>query len=203
MNSWARQLESNDRRRQVQAAHFAQYEDGAYDLLPLMIKKAKEIDVDHGPIDLVSSNFLGSAIQTSAKLIRRRGFNENDGFQQEVLDCIFELNFCSELNVAACSIYALGEWWIPPERVRDRIIELVHIDRRPDNTHPNTIRGIAFRMLARHDSDAAIQLIHTPAKQDFENAINYWLKEYREKYPDNDGTPNTIKSDVEWLSQNT
>jgi len=199
---WIEQLNSGDRALQCNVAIFAglQFEDKAYPILPLMIEKAREVDVYNGQIDLHSSNFVGYTTRTTARLIKRRGFSRTDEFHREVLDWIFSLNYCTELNVAAHSVHALGELWIPPESVRQRLIELVHDERCQDNQPHNSIRGLAYQMLSRLDRTIARNLIDTAARHDFQNAINHRLEEYRIKYPHNDNVPRDLQAEIGWLS---
>ena len=96
----------------------------------------------------------------------------------------------------------LGEWWTPPDSVRQRLLELLQLERRPENDHPNTLRGIAYRMLIGNDSAVARSFAHTAARTDFENAINHWVHQYRAKHPENDKLPDTLSVDSIWLDEN-
>ena len=198
-----KQLKFGDPPFQSRAAALLQLENGAYPVLPLLVKKAREIDVNNGPIDIHSSNFVGEAAKTAAKQIRKIGYSENDEFHRHVKDWILELNYCSEINAAAHSVTALGDLWTPPESVRTRLIELVHIQRRPDNLldHPGTVRGLAYRELSSRDRETAQRLIDTPARREFQEFINYLLDIYRIEYPNNKNMPQRLWTEIAWLEE--
>ena len=200
---WINQLKSNDWGLQLNATLLHPLDDEtAYSIMPLMIEKAKEVDVDHGAIDIKASSFVGRSATNAARLIRERGYSDQDKFHREVRDWILELNYCSEINVAAHSVIALGNLWVPPESVRTRLIELVNIQRRSDNEleHPGTIRGTAFRQLASRDRKTAQQLIDTPARREFQESIIHQLEIYGVKYPNNEKVPHDLKAEIEWLT---
>ena len=196
-------INSEDPRLQCKAAVLMRLEDYANSILPLLVERAKQVDVDAGEIEINYSNFVGEAAKTSAKLIRKIGCNDHSEFHRQVKNWILELNYCSELNAAAHSVSALGDLWTPPELVRTRLIDLVHVERRPDNKPENagTIRGLAFRELTSRDREAARLLINTPARRDFEEFINYQLDYYRSKYPNNNNMPQRLWSEIAWLDK--
>ena len=177
--------------------------DKAYSEIPNFVRLAKQVFSNDGTFEQDTQNFVvGTSIRTAAKLIRKRGYQKNEELHGSVLNWILDLNHCYNLSVAAVSIYALGDWWTPPETVRQRLIELVHLKRRPDNQHPVTLPGIAYRVLTQRDPKTALQLTETPARLDFEKAIKHWVRQYRIEHPDNDRLPNTLSGDVKWLAEN-
>jgi len=167
-----------------------------------MVEKAREVDVTNGTTDIHSSNFVGRAARNAARAIRKRGYSNQDEFHINVVDWIFELNHCSELNVAGYSVQALGDLWIPPDSVRERLIELVHTNRRPDNPQDNTgtIRGEAYRVLSRRDRETAKQLLNTPARIEFQRHVNRCLDKYRVRFPNNKNVPRDLEAEIAWLT---
>ena len=196
-----KRLESKDRRYQCHAAIFAPLEDRNYSILPLMIDKAQEVDINHPSIDLDSSNFVGLTARAAAKLIRRRDYSSRDPLHLRAKDWILKLNYCTDMNIAGHSVNALGDLWIPPDSIRERLIQLVHTQCRPENQdkYPSTIRALAYRMLSLRDRDTARQLIDMPARKEFQNLIAHLLDEYRIKYPNNEKVPHNLRDEVEWL----
>ena len=200
-----KQLNSDDPPLQSRAALFLRLEGdihSAYSVLPLLIKKARKVDVENGHIDLHSSNFVGEAAKTSPRLIRKVGYSEENDLHRLVLNWVFDLNYCSELNAAAHSVAALGELWLPPESVRTRLIEMVHIHRRPDNKleHPGTVRALAFRELASRDRETAKKLIDTSARQEFVGFMNYQIEEHRKRHPNNETVRPKYRAEIDWLN---
>jgi len=202
---WIKRLKSNDRTLQLNATMLHPLDkddDAVYSILPLMVEKAREVDVNNGATDIHSSTFVGRAATNAARGIRKRGYSNRDEFHRLVVDWILELNHCSDLNVAGYSVRALGCLWVPPDSIRERLLELVHANRRPDNPKDNlgSIRGLAYRMLSQRDRAAAKQLIDTPARVDFQNQINAELEMYRVKYPNNENVPRDLEAEIGWLS---
>ena len=202
-NKCIEHLESGDGKLQEKAALLFHLVDDGYSILPLMVEKAKAIDVNNGPIELSASNFVGYAAKQSARLIRQQGYSRADEFHRRIKDWIFGLNYCSEINAAGHSVTALGNLWTPPESVRERLIELAGGDVRSDNPleHPGgTMRCLAFRELSSLDRETAIRLIDTPARYDFETFIDHRLDYYRTNFPKNVKAPKALKSEIAWLT---
>ena len=104
-----KRLESKDRRYQCHAAISAPLEDENYSILPLVIDKAQEVDVNHPSNDLDSSNFVGLTARAAAKLIRRRNYSSGDPLHIRAKDWILKLNYCTDMNIAGHSVDALGD----------------------------------------------------------------------------------------------
>ena len=195
-------LQSGDVQLQEKASVLFHFIDDAYSVLPILIEKAQAVNVERGPIDIHASNFVGYAVKQSARLVRKQGYSEADTFHRRIKDWILELNYCSELNVAAHSVTALGDLWTPPESMRERLIELAQNQIRPDNPleYPGgTVRCLAFRELSSRDRETALTLVDTPARHEFVSFINQHLELYRVKYPNNVKVPTALKAEIAWL----
>ena len=167
-----------------------------YPILPFLIRSARTADPTAKDYDL----FLNSALRSTAVLINKRGYDPNESLHCDALQWFLSSSVSDNIEIAASSIWALGDLGIPPYEVRDQLEMLIQTDARTKNDdNPNTCRAVAFRMLARLDRETAGKYIDSAASREFQNAIAYWLEHYRVNYPTNDNVPRNLRAESEWL----
>ena len=187
---YIRSLYSRRLRDRSSAAHFLQQEElSHYPILPLLIRSAKTADQAAERYD----DFLLNALRATAVLIKKRGFDPNDSLHSDALDWIVSSSVSENIEVAAGSIWALGDLGVPPSAVRDQLESLIVSDaRRKNGDHPNTCRAVAFRMLARIDRETAFKYVGSAACREFRETVAYWL----DKHPT---WISKLRAESEWL----
>ena len=166
-----------------------------YDILPLLLHSAKTADSNAKGYE----QFISNALRAAGALVNSFGYDSNDSVHAEVVNWIFESNESDNIEIAASSIWALGDLGVPPSSVQNRLEMLITSPprRKPDN--PNTCRAVAFRMLARLDREAAREYVDSPACTEFREAVSSWFDYYKTKYPNNNNIPQELYYETEWL----
>ena len=166
-----------------------------YPLVPLLIRSAKTADTAVAHYD----SFMLQALRTTAMLINRFGYDPDTAVHRDAIDWIFQSNASNNIEVAAGSIWALGDLGVPPTSVCDRLEELVVAEPRRKGDSPNTCRALAFRMLARLERETAKKYINSPACSEFRAAISFWFDDLKNRYPDNANLPQELYNETQWL----
>ncbi|WP_430451002.1 hypothetical protein [Rhodopirellula europaea] len=167
-------------------------------LLPVVYRLCREIDLN-GELDQAEYGFLLSAVRSIGCVIHSIGFDPTDDLHVEFVDWTIALTHCSDNELRAIGIWTLGDLEIPPESVRERLIELVGSDRYGNDHEQTTCRSIAFRMLARVSQKSAAEFVGTEACNEYLQSMDLWLRRNAERPNGHYDHGPELEAEVAWL----
>jgi hypothetical protein len=174
----------------------AEGKDG-YRHLPRLLECCKAVDLTQTELSKIEENLVGCGARTLAAIVNGVGYDESDPLHHAVADWLLHLTNNQHVQIAAYSIYAIGDLGIPPEAIRCRLEELINTDLRADDHGVITCRAIAFRCLAGINRALARPYVDSHACAEFISAIDHWSTQY----PDNIRRRNELIDEIDWLRQ--
>ncbi len=145
--------------------------------LPKLLRCCRAIDIRRGELDKFQVALLGFGAMTLGDVVCQIGFDQDNAFHIEVMNCIVELTSVANIEVAAYAINGLGCLGTTHSHAFDCLKTIVKSDPRFDEHPVVTCRAIAFRMLSRIDRSLAAEFRDTTAYTEYLDAVDSWLKE--------------------------
>jgi hypothetical protein len=108
-------------------------------------------------------------------LVRCSGYTP--GFHDSVLSWLLDLTNDPNPLLAELAVWGLGDFGVPPDAVRERLVYLANGTLRPNEPKHATIRSVAFRMLARSSRNDAELLRDSPAAKEYLESVDDWIRE--------------------------
>jgi len=170
-----------------------------YPFLPLLLQRCKSVDLSQPALNKLEETLVGYGALSLGTITNAYGFNDADALHTDILRWLLALTYSRHVQVAACGIYGLGELHCLPVAAHERLTELVASERRPDDHGIITCRSIAFRVLAKTDRHSAKSFVDSHACEEYLQAIDHWISDYRRSNPDNLARCNEIEQESQWL----
>ncbi|WP_182871495.1 hypothetical protein [Stieleria mannarensis] len=167
-------------------------------LLPVVYQLCREVVVD-GELSKVEYGFLLSAVRSIGCVINSIDFDARDELHTEFVDWAIALTYSADNELRAIGIWTLGDLGVPPECVRERLIDLVGSERYANDHDHTTSRSIAFRMLARVSRETAAKFIGTEACKEYLQSMNFWLRRNAERPTGHYDHGPALEAEVAWL----
>lgn len=193
-------LSSDSIERHAHAALFLQGQGASgYEFLPLLLQRCQSIDLSQLTLSKHEVTLVGCGAVSLGTIVGTRGFDAGDAFHAKVLNWLMELTYSSHIQVFGYGIYGLGALRPLPESAIERLVNLVGSERRADEHGIISSRGIAFRVLAQADHALARPFAGSPACDEYLCAIDTWIADYRQRFPNNRVGLNEIEEEPRWL----
>ncbi len=170
-----------------------------YEFLPLLLQRCQSVDLSQRTLSKYEEMLVGYGALSLGTIIGAHGFDACDAFHAKVLEWLIDLTFSPHIEIAANGLYGLGDLRPLPGSAIERLTNLVSSERRTDDTGIITCRGIAFRLLAKADHELARPFVESPACAEYLHAMDTWIADYRERFPDNLAGYNEAKEECRWL----
>ncbi|MCY3005157.1 MAG: hypothetical protein NTV29_04160 [Planctomycetota bacterium] len=103
------------------------------------------------------------------------GFDPQNALHVSILRWILQSTSSRNINVAALSIYGLGNLGVSNPESTDCLRRLVTSERRGNEHEHVSIRAIALRALRRIDPEIAAKFVDATAFEEYIHAVEYWL----------------------------
>ncbi len=108
-------------------------------------------------------------------LVRCAGYAP--GLHDAVLSWLLDLTDNPNPLLAELATWGLGDFGVPPDAVRLRLLALARGPLRETEPKHATIRSVAFRMLARTSRADAELLRDSPAATEYLQSVDNWIEE--------------------------
>lgn len=191
-------LRSSSVRDQSAAAIFLRAEgaNGAK-YLPALLQKCQAIDANN-ELDQFEEALLGFGAMTMGDIVGAIGFNAQDPLHVSILRWLVQCTSSRNLNVAAYSIYGLGNLRALHPEATECLCGLVTSNRRYDDHKHVSLRAVALRILRRLDSGSASKFVGAPAFEEYAKALEHWIATDASK---NAETRLELQNELEWLTE--
>lgn len=142
--------------------------------LPALLQRCQALDVTR-VLDRFEEALLGFGAMTLGDIVGAVGFDPQNALHLSILCWIVRSTSSSNINVAAHSIYGLGNLGVAHPNVIECLRLLVMSPRRIDESPYVSLRAIALRILRRLDSEMAATFVDAPAFDEYAQAVEYWI----------------------------
>lgn len=169
-------LESSSTRDHARAASFLLMSDPDQGSrhLPTLIEKCRSID-SNKELNRDELALLSLGVMALGSFVRRTCFDQNDLLHDSILRWILEASASPNAEVVGHSIYAIGSLGSASEVARNRLIEMLSLERRVNENEHVSLRAVALRVLRRIDADIAATFCDTYAFKEYAHAVNHWI----------------------------
>ncbi len=165
--------------------------------LPLLLQRCQALDVTR-VLDCFEEALLGFGAMTMADIVGAVGFDPRNDLHISILGWIVRSTSSSNINVAAHSIYGLGNLGVAHPNVIECLSLLVMSPKRTDEYRCVSLRAIALRILRRLDSEMAAMFVDAPAFDEYAQAVAHWLDSTDAK---SSVTDLELHNELEWLRE--
>jgi hypothetical protein len=165
--------------------------------LPALLQKCQAIDTT-SVLDRFEESLLGSGAMTMGDIVAAIGFDAQNALHVSILQWIVQSTSSPNINVAAHSIYGLGNLGAPHQEAIECLGRLVTSDRRSNEHEHVSLRAIALRILRRLDCGIAATFVDAPAFEEYAHAVKHWISTDASK---NDETRLELQNELEWLTK--
>jgi hypothetical protein len=191
-------LSSPSIRNQALAATFLHAEgaNGAPHLTELL-QSCQDIDSTKD-LDRFEEALLGNGAMTMGHIVSAIGFDPQNTWHVSILRWIIQSTSSSNSNVAAHSIYGMGNLGVSnPETVG--CLGCIVTSERRNNEHEHvSLRAIALRALRKINPEIAETFVDATAFKEYIHAVEYWLSTPPTM---NDETRLELQNELEWLTR--
>lgn len=174
-------LESSSARDHARAASFLMMSDPEQGSRhqPTLIEKCRSID-SNKELNRYELALLSLGVMALGSFVRRTGFDQNDLLHDSILRWILEAATSPNAEVVGHSIYALGTLGSSFQIARNRLIEMLSLERRENEHEHVSLRSLALRVLRRIDAEIVATFCDNCAFKEFAHAVNHWISTDRE-----------------------
>lgn len=192
-------LESSSARDHARAASFLMMSDpeqGSRHLTKL-IEKCRSID-SNKELNRYELALLSLGVMALGSFVRRTGFDPNDLLHDSILRWILEASASPNAEVVGHSIYALGSLGSDSKVARNRLIELLSLERCVNEHEHVSLRALALRVLRRIDAEIAATFGDTCAFKEYAHAVNHWISTDRQM---NEESQRELAEESAWIAE--
>ncbi len=150
---------------------------------------------------ILTAQVVAWGSRSMGTLVRCAGYTP--GFQDSVLSWL--LNLCDNPHplLAEFATWGLGDFGVPPDAVRMRLLAMANGPLRDSEPEHATIRSVAFRMLSRTSRADAELLRDSPAATEYLQSVDNWIRELIESGRDGNWAHVMHVDESAWLRTRT
>ena len=137
---------------------------------------------------LYGSRVFGSVVKSV-------GYDPSDPLHVAGFELLLDLTTAADVHNSAAGVWGLGDLGSPPPETLEVLRRVVLNDDRRDPDSGRSLRAIAYRMIARIDRNAAMDLRCTEAAVEFLQDLRGWIDAAPERAFEAEG----IGTEAGWL----
>ena len=180
---------------QARAAIFFRGQEAGVENLDCLFAAMKRIDTSRNDLNRHEIMLAGLGAMAIASTLNDAGIDPLSFRYAEMTNWILSNTNSPNTEVSGGCINSLGEFKNHCQVAVSALSEVIHSERRADENEKITLRGIAFRMLARIAPELAVTKIGTDACKEYLAAIELWSTEssnYKER----------LEKEIAWIHAN-
>lgn len=125
--------------------------------------------------DIPMAQVVAWGSRSMGTLVRCEGYTP--GLHDSILSWLLDLTDSPQPLLAELATWGLGDFGVPPDAVRMRLLAMARGPLRDSEPEHATIRSVAFRMLARTSRADAELLRDSPAATEYLQSVDHWIEE--------------------------